>query len=217
VSHWAGFDRIDLNTLSVDTIAYPEGNQIRGGEWLGEEDGALWLLDSRAHQSLTRIDLATRQTEHYGVAFDPSPEMSAVLADNAVWFFDWGTPSEAAWFDLESRELTYLPNLGDVLRAVHTDGAVWAPSRGRGTITRIDTSTHEVTDVIAVQPMPHGLAAVDGESLWIAHSAAVSRIEIATRQVTHVVAVGSRVESLLAFDGTIWVVGENAITRIEYP
>jgi streptogramin lyase len=216
VSHWAGFDRIDLNTLSVDTLAYPEGNQVRGTrEWLGESDNVLWLLDDRAHQSLTRIDLATRQTEHYGVAFDPSPEMSGVLADDAIWFIDWGD-DEVARFDVESRELTYLPGLGADGRFVPTDGAVWAPSRGN-TITRIDTSTHEVTDVIAVEPGPRGLIAADGQSLWVVHASAVSRIDIATRQVTHLVDLGSEVWHLLAFDEAIWVVGEDTIRRIEYP
>ncbi len=235
VSHPAGFDRIDISTFVVDKIAYRGNDPVRGREWLGQVDGALWLHDiaeagvfeGEPHRRLTRIDLATRQAEPHDVPFTSYLETSAVLADNAVWFVD-GNRSQVARFDLESMQLSRLPKLGQGLgRGVYTDGAFWVPNiplgpwtdRTPGSITRIDESTLEVTDVIAI-PFRGSIEAVDDESIWISHGEdeKVSRIDIATRQLTHVIDIGSDISEVLAFDGGILVLDVTGeINRVKKP
>jgi LPXTG-motif cell wall-anchored protein len=56
---------------------------------------------------------------------------------------------------------------------------VWVSNQGDGTVSRINTTTNEVTDVITVGTGPSGIAvSLDGSSVWVSNSGAgtVSRI-----------------------------------------
>lgn len=222
VSHTSGFDRIDLDTLEVERFDFSDAGRRDGDQrWLGESGGALWLLGDRAgdgagRTGVTRVDPATGRAEHYSIGFDPDPEAYPVLANDAIWMVDC-CDGEVARFDLDTATLEHEFNLGRGLGlGVYHDDAVWVPNRGTGTIARIDTTTREVTDVIAVDPRFGTVVIAEDGSLWgLRHDdGAVWRIDTATRQLSDVIDVGRYVSQLLAYDGAIWAAAETSIVRI---
>lgn len=96
-------------------------------------------------------------------------------------------------------------SVGDYLGPpVATDGAVWV---GGGTVSRIDSSTRQVTDTIEVGDYSTALFAT-ADAVWVVGES-VSRIDLDTREVTDTIQTGigtSRAASIA--DGALWVSSE---------
>jgi streptogramin lyase len=220
VSHEFGVDRVELVTTQIETFTYPRPIQdFRWGRhWMGEADGALWLLDDRAVPGLIRVDLATRQMDHHSLGIDPNPEMGWVLTEHGIWFATFG-PGTVARFDYDSRETTHLQSIGGRFGwGLYTDGAVWLPMAS-GTILRLDPESGEITGDIDAGSRAYVIAVADDGALWTLHEgSSVARFDLQTMQETH------RFElphdegyfSLVFVDQGVWAIGEHMITEIEF-
>jgi streptogramin lyase len=213
-----GYVRIDLETRAVETLPATVG---QSEVWVGEIGGGLWsyaeIAPSSPGQALSRIDLASGETQHFDVDFGAVPS-GAVSAGDAIWLTSWN--GLVARFDTGSGEITDRLSLGEGVAwggGVFVDDAVWLSNVNTGTITRIDTRSAEVTDVIIVEPSPVAMVALDG-AMWVVHAeddSLVSRIDIATRQVTDLIEVGSGLLPPAASGEAIWIASsDGTITRI---
>jgi hypothetical protein len=186
-----GYLRVDPATHAIETYPSDEGaasvGEIGGGswpytgEWVGEIDGGLWAHSPGA--ALTRIDLDTGGVERFEFVFG-NAEKYAAAAGDSIWLTSWD--GEVARFDLESREITDRLNIGaGISMGTFADQGVWVPNGRTGTVSRIDATTAEVTDVIILEPDAGLPLSLFAGSLWFGvGDAGVSRIDVATRQVT---------------------------------
>ena len=101
--------------------------------------------------------------------------------------------------------------------AADSDG-VWVTNDSAGTVSRIDPSTNEVTEVVPVGVFPRGVA-VAGDAAWVvsAFDGTVSRIAVATNEVVATVPVGANPEGVAATGDTVWVTntGDGTVSRID--
>jgi streptogramin lyase len=206
-----GYIRVDLETFTTDTYASPG---VPGGYMLGELDGGLWIRF--AGEALTRIDLETRAVERHEFDVGRAKIAQTALAADSIWLSNWD--DGPARFDLASRTITHQLSLGGGANGIaYADGAVWLSNGGRGTVTRIDATTAEVTDVITVAPDPRRIRA-STDFLWIGHDdGVVSRIDIGSRTLAELISVadGAIVGLLPSADGNVWAASQNGvITRI---
>jgi DNA-binding beta-propeller fold protein YncE len=166
---------------------------------------------------LSRIDLASGEVQRFDLEPFAAPS-GAVSAGDAIWLASWD--GLVARFDTRSGEITDRLTLGQGvgwLSGEFVDDAVWFTNINTGTITRIDATSADITDVIIVEPQPVSVTALDG-AIWVSHAdgGLVSRIDIATRQVTDVVEVDSGRIPPAASGEAIWLASDDGtITRIQ--
>ena len=92
--------------------------------------------------------------------------------------------------------------------------SVWTANEFVDTVTRIDPSSGEVTEIKATPGLgPQRLVAA-GDSIWTSGSGSVDRIDPETNSVTHIDA-GSVVTSLAVAFGSLWAGGHDGLVRID--
>jgi len=109
-----------------------------------------------------------------------------------------------------------LPRVTDTIRVdggfnsfsapVATDGAVWV---GGGKVTRVDSSTRQVTDTIDVGGDSNNYSLfATADAVWVV-SESVSRIGLDTREVTDTIRTGTGTsQAAVLTDGALWVSSE---------
>jgi YVTN family beta-propeller protein len=100
-----------------------------------------------------------------------------------------------------------------------SDHALWVVNASEDTVSKIDTSTHAVQQVLDVGHDPRGLV-VTGDDLWVTNFAdgTVSRINVLSgRVVGSPIQVGSEPYAIAAGPAGLWVAnsGDNTIQRID--
>ena len=114
--------------------------------------------------------------------------------------------------------------------AVAAFGSIWVSNRSDGTLTRIDPSTSEVVDTVAVpEVQPGGIVAADG-ALWIGNdtgglsflirldpdTGAVTKVEAGGRPA-YVTATPGRVWTSNGYDGTVTAIDTGTSTAVGSP
>jgi YVTN family beta-propeller protein len=139
----------------------------------------------------------------------PSPSLEGVGA-NAVGILDPKTG------DINAEVL--LHSAPDQVAA--GAGSIWAVTRNRQTVSRLDPATGHVVGDIDVGAGPAGIAySREGRAVWVANSldGTVSRIDPGTNRVVDTIPVGN-VPVAVAFGfGSVWItnVGDRSVTRLD--
>ena len=150
----------------------------------------------------------------------------AALAGGATIRQAWEAPAAAA--TLPANSVSVLDGSGAVVASVPvgTDpiavassrDAIWVVNAGDDTVSRVNSSTHSVQQVISVGHDPRALA-VTGDDVWVTNFAdgTVSRINVLADQVVETIQVGSNPYAVAAGPAGLWVAnsGDNTIQRID--
>ena len=161
--------------------------------------GSIWVSDEEL--AIMRVALATgrvrdrRLDSAHGVAY----------GHGAAWFVRTG-PGELLRVDArdETQQVIRASSLPEGV-AVGL-GAVWVASSRDGVVRRVNPTTTNVEDVIAVGRRPLGVA-VGGGAVWVANSGdgTVSRIDPRRNQVVETIRVGYVPVAVHVGAGGVWV------------
>jgi DNA-binding SARP family transcriptional activator/ABC-type branched-subunit amino acid transport system substrate-binding protein len=129
-------------------------------------DGAWALTRSTRSYELARISAEARVTARIPVV---ATELDGLAAGaGAVWVT---SPQDGVLWRITSG-VTHSIDVGAGARGVAVaGGSVWVANAARGTVTRIDPDTRDITAVIRIGNAPRALAS-DGKRLWVSVAAA---------------------------------------------
>ena len=181
--------------------------------------GSLWVgnLDD---QSVTRVDVASRQAVRHIPIGDTPTGLAAT--ETAVWVTD-GT-GDVSKIDTSYDRVTVTKPLraavgffgGTVRPALAAFGSIWIVSPD-GVVLRLDRTSMQVVDSVAVGNVPSAIAAGAG-SVWVtnSHDGTVTRIDPETL-VPATIPVGNGPAAIAVNAAGAWIAnaGDNALVRVD--
>ena len=194
---------LDLTTDEVvGTISVPGGVEVAAGE------GAVWV--GAEALGLSRIDPETMSVDGTVDGRTLATDADAVITGaGSVWVASNFDP-EVVRIDPETLEVQDTYDVGDGTFALAIGmGAVWATHLERGTISRIDTESGDVTTIPKSKLVTPATIAVGAGGVWTEGPLdGLCRLPAAGKRATCITLPGD-VTGLATEGGTVWVSSED--------
>ena len=176
--------------------------------------GSIWVLNATTNEVI-RINARTgrRAANSPGMLATPGQALVIAAGSGAVWV---GVRRAQARDDYILRidpgggPRQSIPVAGGVQDLALREGSLWVSNRAASTVTRINTATLTIENVIPVGAGPKGIA-VDADAAWVASAGdeALSRIDLDDLKVT-TIALKATPERVAVSTGGVWVTARTA-------
>ncbi len=176
--------------------------------------GSVWVLNATTNE-LIRINARNgrRAANSPGTLTTTGQALVIASGDGAVWVGVRAANADNDYvlrIDPGGGPRQTLPVPGGVQDLTARGGSLWITNRAASTVTRVNTSTLRIVNVIPVGSGPKGIA-VDDDAAWVAAAGddALSRIDLGTLKVTRI-ALKTMPDRVAATRGGIWVTARAA-------
>ena len=202
--------RLDPTTDEVvGTISVPDGVDVAAGEgavWVSAETSGLIRIDPETMAVDGTMDGRTLATDSDAVIIDAD---AVITGAGSVWVASNFDP-EVVRIDPETLEVQDTYDVGDGTFALAIGmGAVWATHLERGTISRIDTKSGDVTTIPKNSLVTPATIAVGAGGVWTEGPLdGLCRLPAAGKSATCITLPGD-VSGLATKGSTVWVSSED--------